>query len=331
MRSGLQKPGAIPLLGLLVFLLLSLVPSLAKEWDLYNLQLRYIGYPRHEVRHLPRVKDASTDIRSRLRSPVAPCKSWTLIDGSCPFNPLSRPRSAVLDTPSRGSFEAASTFDLEINPYTTESSRFTRGVRAVKTFLTKQLDDRPILQPFSTREVPSEGVPARPTSIARNASLLPTAASKEPPLPNPWGSDISETTRANTSLPWVLSFYRASWQQVCRTGSNYFENITRAVPRRMPLAFSFLRPNPAPQSSSDHPTDAVQQSVPKWPALDDDPAVKPTCSPTLHPVAQVVAPKTPNQTVTAAEPSTGLDQRPEHMRGSCMAIVISLVVGVMWF
>lgn len=50
MRSGIPKPGAIPFLALLVFSLLSLVPSLAKEWDLYNLQVGYIGYQRHEGR-----------------------------------------------------------------------------------------------------------------------------------------------------------------------------------------------------------------------------------------------------------------------------------------
>lgn len=50
MRSGIPQPGAIPFLAILVFSLLSLVPSLAKEWDLYNLQVGYIGYQRHEVR-----------------------------------------------------------------------------------------------------------------------------------------------------------------------------------------------------------------------------------------------------------------------------------------
>ena len=51
MRSGLQKPGAIPFLALLVFSLFSLVPSLAKEWDLYNVRLGYIGY-RNDVRRM---------------------------------------------------------------------------------------------------------------------------------------------------------------------------------------------------------------------------------------------------------------------------------------
>jgi hypothetical protein len=50
MRSGFHKPGAIPFLALLLVSLLSLVPSLAKEWDFYNLRFGYIGYHRNDVR-----------------------------------------------------------------------------------------------------------------------------------------------------------------------------------------------------------------------------------------------------------------------------------------
>jgi hypothetical protein len=324
MRSGLQKPGAIPFLALLVFLLLSLVPSLAKEWDLYSLQLRYIGYPRHEVRHLPRVKDASTDIRSRLRSPGAPCRSWTLIDGSCPLDPLSRPRSAVLDTPPRSTLEAAPTVDPEANSYPTESSPFSRGVRAFKTFLTKRLDD------FPTRDAP-EVVPACPMSTLRNVSTV-SAAGKEPVLPRSMGADVSQTTVKNASFPRVFSLYRDSWQLVCQTGSIYFGSITRVIPLKISRLLSFLQRNVEPQTSPDESSaHAGQQLVLKRTVLDDNHAVKPACSPTFRPVAHAIPTQAPNRTTSAAEHSTGLEQRPEHMRGSCMAIVISLVVGVMWF
>lgn len=36
MRSGLQKPGVIPLLALLVFALLRLAPVLPQAWDSYK-------------------------------------------------------------------------------------------------------------------------------------------------------------------------------------------------------------------------------------------------------------------------------------------------------
>jgi hypothetical protein len=48
MRSGIQKTGAIPFFALILFSILSLVPSLAKEWDFYNLQIGYRSYSRNE-------------------------------------------------------------------------------------------------------------------------------------------------------------------------------------------------------------------------------------------------------------------------------------------
>lgn len=41
MRSGLDKPGALPLLALVVFSLLTLVPSLS---SIYNIKLADFGY-----------------------------------------------------------------------------------------------------------------------------------------------------------------------------------------------------------------------------------------------------------------------------------------------
>jgi hypothetical protein len=67
MRSGLQKPGTVPFLALVLFSLLSLMPTLAKEWDLsldfYSVHLAYhylglglglggLGLPRYEGRRM---------------------------------------------------------------------------------------------------------------------------------------------------------------------------------------------------------------------------------------------------------------------------------------
>jgi hypothetical protein len=53
MRSGLQKPGAVPFLALLIFSLLSLVPTLAKEWNFYgysySAHFTYLGLPRGDI------------------------------------------------------------------------------------------------------------------------------------------------------------------------------------------------------------------------------------------------------------------------------------------
>lgn len=53
MRPGLQTPGAIPFLTLIIFSLLSLVPSLLgswdKDWSVPDGKNAYIGCPRAEV------------------------------------------------------------------------------------------------------------------------------------------------------------------------------------------------------------------------------------------------------------------------------------------
>lgn len=50
MWSGLEKPGAIPFLALVVFSLLSLVPSLSWDWGSNWKDGWYVGIHRNEVR-----------------------------------------------------------------------------------------------------------------------------------------------------------------------------------------------------------------------------------------------------------------------------------------
>ncbi|KAL2858232.1 hypothetical protein BJX68DRAFT_163104 [Aspergillus pseudodeflectus] len=133
MRSGLQKPGTVPFLALVLFSLLSLMPTLAKEWDLsldfYSVHLAYhylglglglggLGLPRYEGRYSSsRLRNASIDTRSRQAhahpqrlTTNAPCKSWLLGDlySSCvERDPISvPPHHSVMGPPPRSSFEA---------------------------------------------------------------------------------------------------------------------------------------------------------------------------------------------------------------------------------
>lgn len=53
MWTGLQKPGAVPFVALIICSLLSLLPTLAKEWDLdffkYGVDLAYLGFCRYDA------------------------------------------------------------------------------------------------------------------------------------------------------------------------------------------------------------------------------------------------------------------------------------------
>ncbi|EHA17985.1 hypothetical protein ASPNIDRAFT_47596 [Aspergillus niger ATCC 1015] len=292
MRSGLQKPGAIPFLALLVFSLFSLVPSLAKEWDLYNVRLGYIGY-RNDVRHVSRVKDNWADVRTtRSRVSGTGWKPW-LLDGYYQefYERKARPRRCAVDAPSRSSFEAAAVFDTDPLAFPArESSAFTRGVRAFKAMVIRQPDESQLLPTFSAEGDAIEQLPTRLSALV-NSSV--TAAA--PPDDGLFGvsptsnSMIPATSSVIEVSRWLLGLSRASWQQ--------FHITTRPANNLYP-------PKQQSQSAS------TPSATPPPPALSQ------------------------NSTATTAGQSkvAGFQQETEHMRrGSCMAIVIGLVVGVMWF
>ncbi|KAA8651989.1 uncharacterized protein ATNIH1004_000889 [Aspergillus tanneri] len=292
-RSGIHKSGAIPFLVLLVFSLLSFVPSLAKEWDwdLYSLHVGYIGYQRREVWQVPHVKDDSIGLWSRLRRTDAQCQSW-MIDGS---SQKPRPRRAVLDTPSRSSFETASVYTDWI-PYVGGSPNFTRGTRALKAFI-KQLgslkDPRNSTGSASFATCPSNRMPS-----FLNTSLFPMYTGSEKHLPR-------------------------LWQQVCQSGNDYLHIITQYALREKITRFS---------QSASHNSTAFHSLLPNQPSPE---AVSPDLlanDSSVGPSASLLT-RSPNSAVTTAGQSknTGFGQHSEHTRGSCMAIVIALVAGVMWF
>ncbi|GKZ34550.1 hypothetical protein AbraIFM66950_004863 [Aspergillus brasiliensis] len=342
MRSGLQKPGAIPFLALLVFSLFSLVPSLAKEWDLYNVHLGYIGY-RNDVRHVSGVKDNWADARTRSRVAGSGWKPW-LLDGYYQgfHERKARPRRCAVDATSRSSFEAAAVFDTDPLAFPArESSAFTRGVRAFKAMVIRQPDESQLLPTFSAEGDAIEQLPTRLSALV-NSSVTPAAPPDDGPFREspvstamiPATSSVAEVSR------WLLGWSRTSWQQVCRAGSEYLENMT---------AWSSFREGSQPidllqhddHTTSSHPTvphSDVSREQPISPksmvvnsSTDVDDASQSVSTPSATPPPPALS---PNSTATTAGQSkvAGFQQETEHMRrGSCMAIVIGLVVGVMWF
>lgn len=343
MRSGIPQPGAIPFLAILVFSLLSLVPSLAKEWDLYNLQVGYIGYQRHEVRRTsgslslslsllafydrgrwlirssaieaPR-KDDSIDIWSRFRTSGAGCPSWMIDAGSCPPPP---PRRAVLETPPhQSSFEAAPIYDDPAS-YVDGPSTLTRGVRAFKA-LVKQLDTRPDHPSEPTESC--ETFPTRSTPASSNFSISPL----------PFGLDNSAPPVSDDSIPatagWHLRF-RELWQQACRVGNDYLEKMAQYRSREQELQSPGQSTDSPPESQLMPPSKPSEEPVSEThPANGSSVALGADRIP-----SSVLSTQAPNPIATTAGQSknAGFGQDSEHMRGSCMAIVIALVAGVMWF
>ncbi|RAL10406.1 uncharacterized protein BO97DRAFT_426423 [Aspergillus homomorphus CBS 101889] len=345
MRSGLQKPGAIPFLALLIFSLLSLVPSLAKDWDYHNLPFGHIGYLRSETRHISRAKDSWADVRSRLRMTGGQSKSW-LIEGYRQTNPdrKSRPRRPPTDAPSRGSFEAPAILDSDPMAYLAQdsSSAFTRGVRALKALVIRQLDD-PQLNPSFPAEIDSSTgqLSTRLSPLFANTSLnVALSHNEDLSRLTSGGGDGDRTIIDTTNLvdvpKWLLSCVRTSWQQACRVGSGYVEIVTGLYGYRDVAGTTScncsetMNTNDSSRPRGSRKEAPLGGSLPALP-MDENTQAGATTSAVL--TESVAAPTQPPPPTATEQPKAVERQaEPERMRsGSCMAIVIAIVAGVMWF
>lgn len=229
-------------------------------------------------------------------------------DASCQPAP---PRRAVLDTPPhQSSFEAATIYD-DPAPYAGPSP-LTRGVRAFKAFV-RQLDSRPV--PLDPTESTSETVPTRRAPASLNSSV--SLHGHDNLLP------AVRDTALSTSPGWSTAF-RESWQQACRVGNGYIEKITQHRPSEKAL-------QPLPSTNPSEPQVTSPKSSEEL--SEAQPANGSNVNPAPRIPSRVLSTQPPNPTVTTAGQSknTGFGSDSEHMRGSCMAIVIALVAGVMWF
>ncbi|OGM44314.1 hypothetical protein ABOM_007219 [Aspergillus bombycis] len=337
MRSGFHKPVAFPFLALLVFSLLSLV-SLAKEWDFYNLRFGYIGYHHNDARQPSRFRDGPVDVRSRIRTTGSQCKSWT-INGYClpDLDRVHRPRRSVPDTP-RSSFEAATVFDTDSIAYLAEEpSTFARGVRVFKSLFTTQTDDSQISDPLATGSASS--VASAPSSLPSNVSnlaVIGASPTTEAHLPRSYSSNVTATAKKITSQTpqYPLSYLRGLWQQACHATRVYLGNWT------VPHIFRREQIPPGSEAINEEtlqlsgPTDQhiEEQVTPKVLPSNSSNAALSTSSPT-SPQSPAKSTDIPDLPVVTEERPKGVGHGPNSQpaRGSCMAIVIGLVVGVMWF
>ncbi|EAW07699.1 uncharacterized protein ACLA_024140 [Aspergillus clavatus NRRL 1] len=312
MRSGLRKPGAIPFIALILFSILSLVPSLAKEWDFYNLQIGYRGLSRNEVRHLSPMKDGSIDVRPRTRSTGPQCKSWP----DCKM----RPRRASSVASPVSAVERVTIIDSDPIPLAvTKPSSLARGVRAFKTFLIKNWDEYQIPQPVSTKSAPTEA--SRSLPPLANSSLIPGTHASEEQSPITNQSTPAPNRLLDQYRIRFASGYHDAWQQACRVTAGFLENLlasTGAI---------------SSHSNISIPVSQSRATPPLFMELEDG------VRPLMGAILQITSADVPsestnllNETTAAGQPDVArVDPEPKKMRGSCMAIVIGLVAGVMWF
>ncbi|KAL4959591.1 uncharacterized protein BDV14DRAFT_160307 [Aspergillus stella-maris] len=352
MRSGLHKSGTVPLLALIIFCLLTLVPTLAKEWGLnglgsgwplygYGAQLAYLGLPlpRYDGNgrySSSRIKNASVETRPRRHLTGENCKPSLFGDlySSCFENSAQRhlqPHYSAIRTP-RSSFEAAA--EPGKNPIThsatKEPSTLTRGVSAFKEFVIKRWDDQQMTEPLS-RHGSDETAQPTPT----DASSATPALAEQQRLSMP-ADDVTPDGQANAEsllsrLP--LLVYDA-WQQACHAGGQYFAALTTHSP--IYRYFQTLIPRyPAPASTPDvlqpekQPQD--QNSTAEKSSLNNSSTKDQAALELSESIPTPILPPNTSDATAGQSKHPGFRRDSEQMCGSSMAIVIALVAGIIWF
>lgn len=327
MWSSLDKPGALPLLILIVFSLLTLVPSLP---NLYHSKFAdfsfYTGAARRmsplpptsssfeltnqfDFPEIPLLQDSVTELAPKTHTLNEPRKSWILAAshrsrGNRP--PLTARVGNAAVVPASETTTVAN--KSRLSSFTRESSfSFSRKARAFRTYFIQQLDDYPFLTSFSNRSLVAGSMHPYPT-ITLNESL-PTSENESPPSIPSYNNSSDSILEPLLPFP---AFLRDMCQQACHVavdfgkrvglqGANYAKSIS--LPEWITGAPTSLIPNPTiPNAASE------QDSLPP-------------------------SEQAPPQQKVGAEDSTdaAAGRHSQELHGSCMAVVIGLVAGIMWF
>ncbi|KAJ5767165.1 uncharacterized protein N7511_004781 [Penicillium nucicola] len=304
MRSGLDKPGALPLLALVVFSLLTLVPSLS---NIYNLKLADFSFYPGTSRQVPLIQDGSAEIPPNAHPVNDPRNPWL----------LTGPRRSRVNLQSRTSriggaaaIPASETTTVanksRISSVARESSfSFTRRAHAFRTYFIQQLEDYPFLTPFSNR------------SVTVSTDAYPTITVDESTLPTP---DIDHKTTTSSS-------YHSS-HDIHETGLQLPESFQKVCQQACHATIGFgkrLALSGATYAKSIFFTDD-QQDV-------QTTLIPHLKSPPVPDEDQKSSPPVPAQQNVGAEEATdaAAGRHSQELHGSCMAVVIGLVAGIMWF
>jgi hypothetical protein len=332
MRPGLAKPGALPLLALIVFSLLTLVPSLS---SIYNIKFADFTYYAKGARRMsigsvlkecwnvelthgplsevPLIQKSAAELTSETH-PIDPRKPWILAA-------QHKPRG---NRPSRSSpaGHGAPTFPSEIVPVENKSRvshgvetsfMFSRRARAFRTYFIQQLDDYQFLTPFTNRSYATGNANLPPTLAPSNITPSPTSNHNKTSEDTPQLSNGSTVSFAppNDDSGLQLPYLRNMWQQACRSAIGLWE-VTKESPYNSAL-HPLVRTGSRYLESIFLGNASANHAAPQ--------AGKDSALPAQTQISELSG----DQATDAAS-----HHSPE-LRGSCMAVVIGLVVGIVWF
>ncbi|KAJ6145016.1 hypothetical protein N7470_008911 [Penicillium chermesinum] len=215
MRPGLGNPGALPLLALVVFSLLTLALSLSSIY-------KFADFP-YGPRQVPLIQESISDpppeqlLDSRNAWNFAPSRRRP-----------NRPRSSRANGPVMPPGKTASASNASRFAYSSDSSfTFTRRAGEFRTYVVQQLDHYQLLTPFANRSRPTALPASNPNTTLSNATPLPTPLHNSSDSPSYTIYSLSSSTFGNFELP----SWSAAWQQACHAATALWD-----IPENAPAA-----------------------------------------------------------------------------------------------
>jgi len=261
---------------------------------------------------VPLIQNSATELTSETY-PVDPRKSWILAT-------QHRHRG---NRPSRSprAGHGAPTFPSEIAPVENESRvshgaessfMFSRRAHAFRTYVIQQLDDYQFLTPFANRSYATGNANLHPTLAPSNITPSPTSihnkSSQHPPQLSSGLNTSYIPSKDDSGLQ--LRSLRNMWQQACRSANDIWGSTKESSYNS--TFHPLVQTGSAYLGSISLGNAAANQAT----QVDKDSA---------FPAPTQIPENLPGDLADSAS------HHSRELGGSCMAVVIGLVVGIMWF
>lgn len=360
MRSGLQSPGVIPLLTLIVFALLSVLPTVSTAWESYNTRPKWLAYDTNEFpRALRDLVTSAPLLRMLTVDASPPCTE----DGSIPDvdagsqafcmgdnircfsqDPVVYPSSkyhlsqvTVGESTDLRPFAAGETSKQDSVEEASDSLTVLLGtLRSLRMLVFQDTKESRLAQLLPGRNVLSDVF----SGVANSSYLTVVQYPDDRASGDSWMiKPSSRGKRLASHLAFPLRLCE-TWQQVCHLGVSAWKNLDRSF---LPSIFdawigSISNKGVSTYRESPEKNDPPESRQPEGPTVQvhssthnvtAGPRSKPSKTHLLD--ALTLTPPSSTTSTEQENVAAGASTNPKEMRGSCMAIVIGLVVGIMWF
>jgi hypothetical protein len=202
---------------------------------------------------------------------------------------------------------------------------FGRRARAFRTYFIQQLDDYQLFTSFSNRSLSPTPTILNPLVTPSNASPLPTSTddNRSETTPYPDNNSSPSYTSSKEEAGLQIATLCNNWQQACHRAMGLWEQVKHTASKSqvqplIQLGSKYLESMLTPQNATGEQSSATLARSTKDASLTTNTSSGSTG-------------QTQKLHTTSSDQTTDAAAHTAELRGSCMAVVIGLVAGIMWF